>query len=407
MASISIKNIGPLKDTGVIELKTVNLFIGRQSTGKSTLMKIICFCRWLEKCIMAGPNSLIYTYTHNGRFLNELKLFYRFNDSYFSGESSILYCGDCVNLVMNGNIGNVRIERLESFDKRRFSTKLCFIPSERNLLSAFRNIDRSYRTSDLDLLFNYILEWEETKGLYTNNTPKVLAVASDMEYYFDKEKNSDMIRLKSDSREFSTFYVSSGVQSALPVEVLVDYVCGMVGKPVPVSKGEFYDMMRTVLQRKPVSEDLQDGSFVSSLSHLVNYQSAQLFIEEVEQNLYPESQWKLVRSIVGAVKRAVLNSEHNSMVLFTTHSPYVLTALNVLMLASAAAKKNYGDASAVVPSEYLLPAGSFGAYYLAEDGTVSYIVDDEVGMIDGLQLDGISDKAEEEIAQLNFILYGR
>lgn len=49
MASIEIKHVGPLNETGKIDLKMVNLFIGKQSTGKSTLMKILCYCRWLEK----------------------------------------------------------------------------------------------------------------------------------------------------------------------------------------------------------------------------------------------------------------------------------------------------------------------------------------------------------------------
>lgn len=49
MASITIKNIGPLSDTGTVELGRFNIFIGKQSTGKSTLMKILCFCQWIEK----------------------------------------------------------------------------------------------------------------------------------------------------------------------------------------------------------------------------------------------------------------------------------------------------------------------------------------------------------------------
>ena len=30
------------------------LLIGEQSTGKSTFMKILCFCCWLEKQVMIG-----------------------------------------------------------------------------------------------------------------------------------------------------------------------------------------------------------------------------------------------------------------------------------------------------------------------------------------------------------------
>ena len=57
MASIEIKNVGPLADTGQIDLGRFNVIIGKQSTGKSTFMKILCFCQWLEKKIMTGDDK--------------------------------------------------------------------------------------------------------------------------------------------------------------------------------------------------------------------------------------------------------------------------------------------------------------------------------------------------------------
>ena len=48
MARLLVKNIGPIKDVD-IELKKVNVFMGPQGCGKSTLAKIISFCSWLEK----------------------------------------------------------------------------------------------------------------------------------------------------------------------------------------------------------------------------------------------------------------------------------------------------------------------------------------------------------------------
>lgn len=57
MATIQIKSVGPIVDTGIIELKTVNLFIGKQSTGKSTLLKICSHCRWVEKLFSIGKHK--------------------------------------------------------------------------------------------------------------------------------------------------------------------------------------------------------------------------------------------------------------------------------------------------------------------------------------------------------------
>ncbi|WP_294552212.1 ATP-binding protein [uncultured Bacteroides sp.] len=406
MASIEIKHVGPLNETSKIDLKMVNLFIGKQSTGKSTLMKILSYCRWLEKTIMTGSDTVLSAYTHNNRFLKELMQFYRFNTGYFSNDSEIHYQGDCVTIHLNGIRSNARIERLSAFDDGRYNTKLSFIPSERNLLAAIKNIDRSYRVSDLDVLFNFIFEWGEAKDLYTNSDPKTLAIAPNMEYYFDKEKGTDIIRLKDKRKEFTTFYAPSGVQSALPVEILVEYVCGMAGQPVSLSKGELYDMMNKFLRERASGDKLTETNGEILSSHLLNYQSAQLFIEELEQNLYPESQWNLVRSIINAIKKASVRTGHNSMVTLTTHSPYVLTALNVLMVASAAWEKDSKATSEIVPENYILPTGSIGAYYLTEEGTLKDIVDAELHMVSGLELDGISDLVDESIAALNSIIYG-
>ena len=36
-------------DSTKIEMTPLMLLIGRQSAGKSTFMKVLCFCRWIEK----------------------------------------------------------------------------------------------------------------------------------------------------------------------------------------------------------------------------------------------------------------------------------------------------------------------------------------------------------------------
>ena len=407
MAFIQIRHIGPLTDTGKIELKTVNLFIGKQSTGKSTLMKVISYCRWLEKNIMTGNESTLSAYTHYNRFIKELMQFYRFNAGFFSDDSEIYYQGDCITIYLKGTRRNARIERLPGFEKERYNTKLSFIPSERNLVSAIRNIDRSYRSSDFDLLFNLVFEWGEAKELYTSSKPKALVTAPNMEYYYDKVKEIEIIRLKDKRKEITPFYASSGVQSALPVEILVDYITGMAGKAVDVSKRELYDMMTKYLRERNTGERLPDSGRELLVEHLLNYQFAQLFIEELEQNLYPESQWNLVRSIVANIKKASDRTGHTSMVTLTTHSPYVLTALNVLMAASAAWEKDPEATVKIVPESYILSSGSIGAYYITENGTLQDIVNTELQMVSGLQLDGISDWVDNEIAALNTIIYGQ
>ena len=51
------------------------LVIGKQSSGKSTFLKILCFCRWMEKLIMVSDEEAISQYTHNLKFLKSMKQF--------------------------------------------------------------------------------------------------------------------------------------------------------------------------------------------------------------------------------------------------------------------------------------------------------------------------------------------
>lgn len=48
MKHLIVKHIGPL-DKIDIELKKVNVIIGPQSSGKSCVLKLACYCTWVEK----------------------------------------------------------------------------------------------------------------------------------------------------------------------------------------------------------------------------------------------------------------------------------------------------------------------------------------------------------------------
>ena len=48
MSHLIIRNIGPIKDVD-INLKRFNFFIRPQSSGKSTIAKILSTCSWIEK----------------------------------------------------------------------------------------------------------------------------------------------------------------------------------------------------------------------------------------------------------------------------------------------------------------------------------------------------------------------
>ena len=139
-------------------------------------------------------------------------------------------------------------------------------------------------------------------------------------------------------------------------------------------------------------------------SKRLTYQSAQVFIEEPEQNLYPESQRLIILSLVKALAETQKKESEPSMIMLTTHSPYILSVINVLLSASAASSKESGKG--IIDSNLLLNPSDVSGYFIDEDGIFKSIIDEDLQMLDGMQLDGVSDWVEEKISQCNKVLYG-
>lgn len=407
MATIRIKNLGPIKDTGLINLTDLMLVIGRQSSGKSTFMKVLCYCRWIEKKIMTSFENVIQAYTHNKRFMKELKQFHRVDEMYFDDDTEITYDGDVVTISLNGINPNAKILRKQDAWDDRYNSKLSYIPAERNLISAVRNIDSSYKSKERDSIFNFIHEWYEAKMAYDSDNKIDLSLTDKFKYFNDE--GLDYVMLPN-GKPITSFYASSGVQSIMPIDVMTDYNMGVVGKVVKFSVTDLMNRLMESLdtddaQQKEMHPITEED--LAPIRERMKYQSAQLFIEEPEQNLYPDAQRLLIQNIIRRLKSAQLVGKHRSMVVLTTHSPYVLTTLNVLMADAAAINKRSDDErlKEIVDETTLLPTDAISAYFINKDGVFENIKDMEIPMLSGIDLDSVSDWVDDHIGRINEILY--
>lgn len=402
MQTIEIRNIGPLAETGVVPISQVMLLIGEQSTGKSTFMKILCFCCWLEKQVMIGGDSILSRYTHYYRFWNELKKFHHFNDDFLSDSSYIKYDGSAIQIEMRGKKRNAKIVRKPKFAEIKHNLKISFLPSERNLLSSIQNIENLYRSKDVDMLFNYILEWGEARLQFNVLHPLDLVFVDKMKYHYDA-KNGDVLTLADGHSKIKPYYASSGVQSALPIQVLATYLAGEVGTSAKISPVEYLkqlDLTDSKIDMKVMT------SVLKNIQNRSSYKSFHMFIEELEQNLFPKAQFELVKMLVGLLKQTdKKDTGYKSTVFLTTHSPYVLTALNVMMLASAAYEMSPDKVNDLGLEDYVLPKGAYSAYCI-KDGRFENIVDEEYGFIKGDFLDSVSEQVDNYTFELNSIIYG-
>jgi hypothetical protein len=262
---------------------------------------------------------------------------------------------------------------------------LCYIPAERNLISAIQNVDKTYKATERDVLFNFIYEWDEAKIPYTSEHPFKLAATGGFSYV---NKSGADVLVREDGSETPAFYASSGMQSLMPMDVMVNYITERVGNNASLSMHERNEISKT-----------DDGHSYRRLE----YQSAQLFIEEPEQNLYPESQKLVVLSLVRSLKKALENGSEQSMAVVTTHSPYVISVVNVLLAASIVEEK--GLKQTVVADDCIISSKSITGFYIDENGIFQNIMDSEIPMLSGNDLDGVSEWVDESISKLNQILF--
>jgi len=111
-----------------------------------------------------------------------------------------------------------------------------------------------------------------------------------------------------------------------------------------------------------------------------------LFIEEPEAHLFPVSQKHIV-SLFGLV----YNSTQHGYVTIT-HSPYIFTTINNMILAKDVATQ-YGEDSlqGIMKSHFTIAYGDVRAYTM-EDGVLVSILNDDYRLIGENVIDSVSDK---------------
>jgi hypothetical protein len=126
-----------------------------------------------------------------------------------------------------------------------------------------------------------------------------------------------------------------------------------------------------------------------------------LFVEEPEAHLFPSSQRKMIE----LVSLAFNSTDQGLNIFITTHSPYVLSTLNVLLKAgqiytSKQTVSKLSDVSKVVPQLEGLAPNCLGAYYMDREGCRS-IIDEETRLINGRAIDDVSGELADQLDALN------
>lgn len=330
MAHLIIKNVGPIKHVD-IELNKVNIIMGPQSSGKSTIAKIVSFCSWLDKTMAKKGFAEIYKELNIREYLKLLQEYHRLSGSYFTIDSVIDYKGSHISFKINKNESN-ELSCTIGFDslQRGEASKVIYIPAERNFVSVVPNLKKY--AEDRDNLQDFIQNWYEAKRKYSADN-KLTILDLGVQYFNTESEDLDRLVL-TNGNELQLRVASSGLQSLVPLITLIDYLArGIYNESRPISVEErdllIKEYNSLVDKRNSGDKSIDKNHLLTLLDMLVSrdYHYSQFIIEEPEQNLFPSTQRNLMYYILHAM---LLNERHTMLI--TTHSPYILYALNNCMM---------------------------------------------------------------------------
>lgn len=412
MAHIIIKNIGPIKDIE-LDLNKINVFMGPQSSGKSTIAKIISYCSWFEK------NVILSTKLQKD-FYKELIEFHNLEDGYFNDNSHIEYKSDNCHIIFPGkNVDNLVINTNVSSKNIFRNEKIEYIPAERNFVT-IKGIGKYNETRDNVMSFLY--DWFDAKQDWDNTRKFLLPIQSldDISFFYDKETDSDNVMLK-DGTPIKLRHASSGLMSVAPLIVVFNHIVNTIYlKERQKSPFEIINIKAKlanlnmeqieILQKKLNNIDVADNKrtvkefydIQRELNIAIGFDSdynySKVIIEEPELNLFPETQQKLIYYMLEQINA----SARNHQLVLTTHSPYILFSLNNCMMGGLVCEN--------IPEEKRDSFESYHAWidpkkvsiYEIHDGTLKCIQDEDGIIEDNYLNQAYKENSSEYLSLLNY-----
>ena len=418
MSRIKIKNFGPIRDgfvdnEGWMDINKVTVFIGNQASGKSTAAKLVSVFSWLEKNVVRNNISveLLNAAVFKSLCAQQELFEYFVKNTYLSYEGEVClfeYTGE--NDSFAWKVANEKIEYY-------ISPKIQYVSAARNLLTILYNISLQNivdsKGNIIDMASNIPFMVRELNKEYLKALSELAQNGfplpiSDTSVYF--QNYSTFIVTKGTMISMSA--ASSGIQSITPLLLVSYYLSKEVQKDLFVKvqsiDNNLKDKIANELRKKNekwVEKFTQYCSFgkevLSNDDVLLLEQRLRNFIpssfinivEEPEQNLFPNSQQKILSRLL-----EFNNAAKENKLIISTHSPYILTALNNSILAEEVFEKTGRSIDAYTPEKRVAFADV--AAYQFEDGRIVSIKDEDTKLIDAEAIDSCSTEINSDFDAL-------
>lgn len=429
MRQLRIRNFEAVKVARIDIDKKLNLVIGPQSSGKSTIAKVLYFCRKIRD-FYAEYLSQTENFEQVHRNEDYIGFLKYIRGRFIACFGTTLHMEAFeIEYWYHGVEERVTISLEGKYAKIRFSQMLRE-KIERSLAEA-REIHESsdIRTASFlekkkfheELLTHYReiggkeIFCDQDEIIYIPAGRSLLAVMSDQMSVIDNQS------LDLPMQNFIELIQETRKKFGTRLDRMVrDYVKTVNGQIKNADVDMAYDLIKKILKADYISDT--DGEklyyakdkwvkliysssgqqeslwiLLPMFVRILENRKIFLVIEEPEAHLFPEAQLAMVEMI------SLFVHSTGSSVFLTTHSPYILTSLNLLIHSALVEnrRKTTGE-NVIVPRILRMPGSELDAYLIEPEKKefLKNMKSKESGLIDALEIDHISDVINQKTNQL-------
>ena len=416
-----IKNFGPIVKA-TIDIKPFMVFIGESGSGKSVILKLLSLFRWIYKqqqlfySLELLTKSKVDFETHINQTLevelqNSSLVYYFQKGSFASYEINGIIFTLQHDTQPNFTLSNKRISKQVSLEKITFITdERAVIPTLLN--NTTRNVRFPYHlTSTYE---DFRLAFNELKG----DNKQVVIETMGVNLTSIKSTYEQKFVISQDDKPYKISFQdsSSGIKSVSIVELISRYYpfhfntqdifVNFYGKIAPnfiKLLGKNFENVQNATPEEMIMRNFMQN-IALSLENISNTDARiNIFIEEPELNLFPNAQKNLVEHLVYSCFEPPRKDKNKTIhIAFSTHSPYILSSLNCLLLACEVANKNPNlkeKVETIIPNKFWLDINKFNAFKV-ENGEVFSIIDKETNLILAESIDEVSEEIGETFDKL-------
>lgn len=365
--SIIIKNFGPLKEVEIDDIKPLTVFIGKSAGGKSIIMKVIVLMRYIYKMVN------IRSYLKNAKITRSpFKL--RFNSLLHDGLKGMITAQTEIyyTVEINGNKYTLKYTNrgLQSDinipDKDLIFFKEAYVSGMRSLIPIWASKAVSVKGENLGFFFHETFnDFNDATDVIKEQKLEYLNLKMKVRKSGNRPKLFTIESLQNDAVPIELRYASSGIQTSAPLVAIVHYFAQEFS-----FKDAFQRSVLNYLYKQDLLTKFTLGINRNKLGKYVH-----IHIEEVELSLAPKDQRAFMSNLVEEVFHK--NKKDRKLgLMVSTHSPYIVNHLNVLLRAGyfEKARENYPFLEKDDTAVYRVNEGKIISLMATDNDTGEYVI---------------------------------